>query len=159
MLILLPCILRIAVNCFYDRRAEFTQLALVPKKVAQAATRKAKAWRSWYVEGAGTWWNDGAPTIGSCTAVDDATAAYKVEIDYLAQWIRENCVTTDAKAKTPSTQLFAAFREWEKVNVPYAVRVKTATEFGTSLGKLNYVKDTHGNRLGVTLKGYDANSF
>lgn len=62
----------------------------------------------WMIRGAVTYLADG---LGSCPAVDDATAEYRSEQDLLGQFIAD-CLVVAAAAKVPQPALTTAWEQW-----------------------------------------------
>jgi putative DNA primase/helicase len=62
----------------------------------------------WLIEGAKMWYKIG---LGSCKAVDEATAEYRGEEDAVARFIAERCDVGPTKSVSKAL-LYAAWREW-----------------------------------------------
>ncbi len=74
----------------------------------------------WVVDGCLAWQRDG---LGMPAEVEEATAAYRAEMDLLAQFIEDACVV-DAKASTTAKYLHAAYQGWCEANGERALTQK-----------------------------------
>ena len=86
---------------------------------------------AWAVEGALEWQRlgGGRRGLGHCTAVDDATAEYRVETDPIGEFISEMCIV-DPGREVRSREIYAAYRSWAKDSGHGAM---SSTRFGRML--------------------------
>jgi putative DNA primase/helicase len=72
---------------------------------------------NWALEGCRMWLAEG---LGGCDVVDNATKAYKSEMDVISGWISE-CCTEDVNAEEQSSVLYNSFKLWALENGEYVV--------------------------------------
>jgi putative DNA primase/helicase len=94
---------------------------------------------NWALEGCRMWLAEG---LGGCDVVDNATKAYKSEMDVISGWISE-CCTEDVNVKTPSSVLYESFKMWAMSNGEYVVNNR----------KFKQKLEEKGIRLSRTSKG------
>lgn len=82
----------------------------------------------WLVEGCLAWQRDG---LGTATAVDDATAAYREESDVIGDFLDESCVLA-RDARTKAGSLYAAYQAWAEAHGEHAW---TQRRFGEALSE------------------------
>ena len=114
-------------------------------------TRGSPAVLAWAVQGSIAWQRNG---LQSCRAVDEATAAYRAEMDTIQQFIDDRCVV-DPGARASSGELYVSYTLWcEQVGVEVPLR---KGEFAADLQTRGFpsVKGTHGARYrqGLSLRG------
>lgn len=97
---------------------------------------------AWMVAGCLAWQQNG---LGEPPAVKDATAAYREEMDFLAEFLAEAC-DINAGSTENATDVFHAFSQWCKVN---GEKAQTQTAFGRMLRERGYEKSriTGGRRV------------
>ncbi|MFH1476125.1 MAG: phage/plasmid primase, P4 family [Verrucomicrobiota bacterium] len=86
-----------------------------PKILAALATPDnpvARAFLVWAVEGAVLWYEQG---LGTCSAVDESTAAYQSETDPLQDFI-DDCCELDRDSSTTAADLRQAYEKWAVKN-------------------------------------------
>lgn len=87
---------------------------------------------NWIVAGAVEWYRDG---LGTCPAVEAATADYRSAEDIVSQWVDERC-ERDA-TETKAADLFANYVAWAESRKEKPL---TRTMFGTRLGAMEFGK-------------------
>jgi P4 family phage/plasmid primase-like protien len=107
---------------------------------------------NWIVAGAAEWFRDG---LGTCKAVEAATAEYLSSEDIVGQFVDERCMR-DVTAKEKAAALFAAYTAWAEARKE---RPMTQTTFGARLGDMGFDKDkSHGVKVyrGIGLRSGDS---
>ena len=82
---------------------------------------------AWLVRGARKWYRLG---LGTCGAVDDATKAYRDDMDILGPFLSALVRQDDPLAFEGSARLYAAYAEWMRANYDDPI---TQTAFGRAL--------------------------
>jgi putative DNA primase/helicase len=84
---------------------------------------------AWAVRGCLDWQRDG---LGSAKAIDDATAAYRTEMDTFGKFLEDRCVVGPYKTATYA-ELYTAFKSWSEESGEKYPMTKTA--FGLRLAE------------------------
>lgn len=119
------------------------------KGLPQKLEAEAPGVLAWVVQGAVRWFQEG---LGEARAVSEATSRYRSEMDTLADWLQECCIT-DPAAITPFAALYDDYVAWcqEAKETPIS---KNA--FGRKLGEKGFeAVKLHGNvkaRRGLRLR-------
>jgi putative DNA primase/helicase len=102
---------------------------------------------NWIVAGAVEWFRDG---LGTCKAVEAATADYRSAEDIVSQWFDEWC-ERDAGAETKGAALFSNYVAWSEARKEKPL---TQTMFGSRLGGMGFDKRKSNGvvYMGVRLK-------
>jgi putative DNA primase/helicase len=101
----------------------------------------------WLIEGAKMWYKIG---LGSCKAVDEATAEYRGEEDAVARFITERC-DLDSTKSVSKALLYAAWREWAEDENDKTALAKSQRWLLRQLGvRWNCTTGGHG---GMSVKG------
>jgi putative DNA primase/helicase len=118
-----------------------------PKLKSKLIAHELPGILAWMVAGCRQWMQDG---LKPPEKVDSATQAYRAEMDVLAQFIKECCITEDS-GKTTSAALYNAYKEYAGAEAVNKI------EFGKRLKEKGYQdkKGAQGLRLwlGITLDG------
>lgn len=88
---------------------------------------------NWIVAGAVEWSVDG---LGTCKAVEAATADYRSAEDVVSQWFDERC-DRDTRAESKAGELFANYVSWAESRKEKPL---TRTMFGTRLTAMGFTK-------------------
>jgi len=108
---------------------------------------------NWALAGARSWCREG---LGHPAAVMNATAAYRVEMDVLGDFLDEQCVI-ETRQSAVFGDLFAAYERWSRER---SERPATKSEFSTQLDQRGFRsrRGAKGARYrdGIALKGADA---
>ena len=75
---------------------------------SKLAADNGEAILAWLIEGAGAWYEHG---LGTCDAVDDATAHYRQSEDRVARFLEETCTISEDDS-VAVTDLYGAWRGW-----------------------------------------------
>ena len=89
---------------------------------------------AWLVRGAREWYQRG---LGACEAVDDATKAYRDDMDILGPFLNAVVRQDDPRAFEGSAHLYAAYAEWMLANHDDPI---TQTAFGRALTERGFRK-------------------
>jgi len=104
---------------------------------------------NWAIEGCQDWQKQG---LGFPQAVIDATDGYRTEMDHIASFINERCITGERNEKTKSSELFLAYQAWCDFNDEDS---ESHRMFGLKLSEKGYEKKKSGNGtfyFGIRLK-------
>lgn len=113
---------------------------------AEFYTHRAGVLR-WLIEGARMWYKIG---LGSCKAVDEATAEYRGEEDAVARFIAERC-NLDSTKSVSKALLYVAWREWAEDENDKTALAKSQRWLLRQLGvRWNCTTGGHG---GMSVKG------
>jgi len=102
---------------------------------------------NWALQGCLTWQREGLKTPRE---VQEATSAYKAEMDQLAGFLDDCCITRKGQ-RVRGNELYKAYREWCERNTERAI---SGTRFGRRLVErgINKTKDTYVYYLDITLR-------
>jgi len=97
---------------------------------------------NWIIAGCTQWRLNG---LGTCETVDDATKGYRNEMDIIAGFIDDCCITTRHDAQVKSSEIYTAYVAWCEAN---GERATSQKKFGMSLIERGFTQNrTMGTRL------------
>jgi len=97
---------------------------------------------NWIIAGCTQWRLNG---LGTCETVDDATKGYRNEMDIIAGFIDDCCITTRRDAQVKSSEIYTAYVAWCEAN---GERATSQKKFGMSLIERGFTQNrTMGTRL------------
>jgi putative DNA primase/helicase len=89
---------------------------------------------NWMINGCLLWQEDG---LGIPDEIAEANKEYQSEMDTLAAFIQECCVTTSSNLKAPATDLYKAYQQWSDSS---GEKTLSQTAFGKKLAERGFAK-------------------
>ena len=113
-------------NAIIDIRKQDTHL---PEKL----TAESSGILNWMIAGCQQWQQNG---LGTCKAVTQATESYRNEMDILASFLTDCCITTISQAESTAADLYKSYVTWCEENGEHAMSQR---RFGGTLADRGFI--------------------